>query len=97
MLSRAEKISLYVVARMMQASLGRIDKQQQEQTSPNHVQGLFLSSVQGSHKENLVNFVPAIFLPPFPGLVSRILATWGLSFLATPVRYLSPSVLLFPR
>ena len=53
--------------------------------------------LQGSHKENLVNFVPAIFLPPFPGLVSRILATWGLSFLATPVRYLSPSVLLFPR
>ena len=42
---RAEKISLYVVARMMQVSLGRSDKQQEEQTSPNHVQRNFLSSV----------------------------------------------------
>ena len=42
---RGEKISLYVVARMMQASSGRSGKQQQEQTSPNHVQRNFLSSV----------------------------------------------------
>ena len=35
----------YVVARILQASRGRSDKLQQEQTSPNHVQGLFLSSV----------------------------------------------------
>ena len=42
---RAEKKSLYKVARMLQASWGRSDKQNQEQTSPNHVQGLSLSSV----------------------------------------------------
>ena len=34
-------MSLYVVARMMQAIRGRSDKQQQEQTSPNHVRRLF--------------------------------------------------------
>ena len=45
MIYRVEKKSLYVVARMFQASPGRSDKLQQEQTSPNHVQELFLSSV----------------------------------------------------
>ena len=42
---RAEKKSSYVVARVFQASWGRSDKQQQEQTSPNHIQRNFLSSV----------------------------------------------------
>ena len=41
---RAENNSLHEVARMMQASWGRSGKQQQEQTSPNHVQRNILSS-----------------------------------------------------
>ena len=53
-------MSLYVVARMMQASRGRSDKQQQEQTSPNYLQRHFLSSVsvgfQFSPKELLLAF-----------------------------------------
>ena len=52
---RAEKISLYMVARMLQASWGRSDKQQQEQTSPNHVQRNFLSYV--------VSFIPKFIFP----------------------------------
>ena len=43
---RDEEISSYVVARMLQAICGRNDEQQQEQTSPNHVQRNFLSSVE---------------------------------------------------
>ena len=43
---RAEKIYLYVVVRMMQASWGRSDKQQQEHTSTKYVQRIFLSSVE---------------------------------------------------
>ena len=42
---RAEKMSLYMVAKMFQASWGTSDKQLQEQTSPNHIRRLFLSSV----------------------------------------------------
>ena len=41
----AEKISLYSVARKLQAIWGRSGKQQQEQTLPNHVQRNFFSSV----------------------------------------------------
>ena len=51
----------YVVAKMLQASCGKNNTQQQKQTSPNHVQRNFHSSVNGSPNQkttaNLVNFV----------------------------------------
>ena len=37
---------MYVVARILQASSGKSSKQQQEQTSPNHVQALISCPVR---------------------------------------------------
>ena len=51
---RAEKICLHMVARMLQAGWGRSDKLQQEQTSPNHVQRNFLSSVRPNFLSEII-------------------------------------------
>ena len=80
---RAEKISLYMVARMLQASWGIIVKLQQEQTSPNHIQVLFhgpvLEFTGRWNSPTVSSEFPSFCSFPFPFLFSIFFCSYSIS------------------